>query len=82
MPRAVDVAERKRLIADGWRQCARGQRPSQFCEQAEALVAAERERLRALLMSHRDRHVLSHHVTLAECHAARNALQLVMDELA
>lgn len=31
------------LIADGWRQCAKGQRTSQFCGQLEAAVKAERE---------------------------------------
>ena len=50
--------------------------------QVRAAVDAERERFRLLLMSHRDNTVISHHVSLAECHAARNALQLVIDELA
>jgi hypothetical protein len=45
-------------------------------------VAAERERLRVLIVAHRDQTVMSQHVTLAECHAARNALQLVLDEWA
>jgi hypothetical protein len=27
----VAAAERNRMIADGWRQCAQGQRTSQFC---------------------------------------------------
>lgn len=44
--------------------------------------AAEHERLRVMLTEHLDQTVESHHVTLAECHAARNALQLVLDEWA
>ena len=48
----------------------------------DAAVAAERERLRVMLTAHLDQTVLSHHVTLSECHAARNALQLVLDEWA
>jgi hypothetical protein len=48
----------------------------------DAAVAAERKRLRVLLVAQRDQTVMSHHVTLAECHAARNALQLVLDEWA
>ena len=47
-----------------------------------AAVAAERERLRVMLIAHLDQTVISHHVSLAECHAARNALQLVLDEWA
>ena len=30
------------MIRDGWRQCAVGQRTTQFCGQLEAAVAAER----------------------------------------
>lgn len=37
-------AECERLIADGWRQCAKGQKTTQYCGQLEAAVAAERER--------------------------------------
>lgn len=35
--------ERSRMIADGWRQCAQGQRTTQWCGAAEAAIAAERE---------------------------------------
>jgi hypothetical protein len=28
---AFGAAERNRMIADGWRQCAKGQRTTQFC---------------------------------------------------
>jgi hypothetical protein len=31
----VAAAERNRMIADGWRQCAQGQRTTQFCAVAE-----------------------------------------------
>ncbi|MFO0467621.1 MAG: hypothetical protein ACK5ZS_01540 [bacterium] len=43
-------------------------------------AAAERERLRVMLVRHRDQIRINHHVTLAEFHTARNALQLVLDE--
>ena len=59
-------------LSDGF-----GVRLSRF---AALVAAAERERLRAMLVHHRDQTTISHHVTLAECHAARNALQLVIDE--
>lgn len=32
-----------RMIANGWRQCAQGQRTTQFCGQLESAVAGERE---------------------------------------
>ena len=31
------------MIRDGWRQCAKGQRTTQFCAMAEGAVKAERE---------------------------------------
>ena len=34
---------KKRMIRDGWRQCAVGQRTTQFCGQLEAAVEAQRE---------------------------------------
>ena len=43
-------------------------------------AAAERERLRVMLVRHRDQTRINHNVTLTECLAARNALQLVLDE--
>ena len=43
------AAERERMIAQGWPHCAQGQRTTQFCGQAESLVAAERERWLALI---------------------------------
>lgn len=39
----VAAAERDRMIADGWRQCAVGQRTTQFCAEAERIRAEERE---------------------------------------
>ncbi len=39
----VAVKEREALRQDGWRQCAVGQRTTQFCDLAEMAVAAERE---------------------------------------
>ena len=34
---------KQRLISEGYRKCAEGQRTTQFCGQLEAAVAAERE---------------------------------------
>ena len=39
----VSGAIRDRMIADGWRQCAIGQRTTQFCAEAERIRADERE---------------------------------------
>ena len=39
----VAAAERNRMIADGWRQCAQGQRTSQLCAVAEQARLEERE---------------------------------------
>ena len=35
--------ERKTMIEQGWRQCAKGQRTTQFCGMVEQAVQAERE---------------------------------------
>lgn len=37
------AAEREAMINDGWRQCAKGQRTTQFCGAAEQARADERE---------------------------------------
>jgi hypothetical protein len=39
----VSAAERDRMKAEGWRQCAEGQHTTQFCGQLEAAVKTERE---------------------------------------
>lgn len=39
----VSAAERDHMIADGWRQCAQGQRTTQFCAVAEQARLEERE---------------------------------------
>lgn len=39
---AVEAAH-ARMISDGWRQCAQGQRTTQFCGQLQKAVEAERE---------------------------------------
>jgi hypothetical protein len=39
----VAAAERNRMIADGWRQCAQGQKTTQHCGMAEQVRAEERE---------------------------------------
>ena len=39
---------KKRMIRDGWRQCAVGQRTTQFCGQLEAAVEAKREEIKQL----------------------------------
>jgi hypothetical protein len=41
--RLVAAAERNRMIADGWRQCAQGQKTSQFCGMVEQARLEERE---------------------------------------
>jgi hypothetical protein len=41
--RLVAAAERNRMIADGWRQCAQGQKTSQFCGMVERARLEERE---------------------------------------
>ena len=35
--------EREQMAQDGWRQCAKGQRTTQFCGQLQQAVEAERE---------------------------------------
>ena len=39
----VAAAEREVMLQDGWRQCAVGQRTTQFCAMTEEAVKAERE---------------------------------------
>ena len=39
----VAAAKESKMIEGGWRQCAIGQRTTQFCGQVEQAVAAERE---------------------------------------
>ena len=39
----VAAAEREAMIEQGWRQCAKGQRTTQFCGLVELVVLAERE---------------------------------------
>ena len=39
----VAAAERNRMIADGWRQCAQGQRTSQHCGMVEQARLGERK---------------------------------------
>jgi hypothetical protein len=39
----VAAAERERMKSEGWRQCAEGQRTTQFCGLLELAVTAERE---------------------------------------
>jgi hypothetical protein len=34
----VAAAERNRMISEGWRQCAQGQRTTQFCAVADRLA--------------------------------------------
>ena len=40
----VAAAERERMIVEGWRHCAEGQRTTQYCGQLGDAVNAERER--------------------------------------
>lgn len=41
----VAAAERNKLADEGWRQCAEGQRATQYCGLLEEAVRAERKRL-------------------------------------
>ena len=45
---AVEAAH-ARMISDGWRQCAQGQRTTQFCGQLQKAVEAEREACASLI---------------------------------
>jgi hypothetical protein len=47
----VAAAEREHIISDGWRQCAQGQRTSQFCAVAEQARREEREACAKLIES-------------------------------
>ena len=40
---AFAEAERKKMTEEGWRQCAVGQRTTQFCGATEAAIKEERE---------------------------------------
>ena len=46
-------AEREVMLQDGWRQCALGQRTTQFCAMTEEAVKAEREACAALFDDHK-----------------------------
>jgi hypothetical protein len=39
----VAAAEQERMKSEGWRQCAKGQRTTQYCGLLEEAVKAERE---------------------------------------
>ena len=45
----VAAAERDRMISEGWRKCAQGQKTSQFCAVAEQVRQEEREECASLL---------------------------------
>lgn len=49
---------------------------------ADALLAAERERLRGEVLCHLSRTTMSAYSTQPECKAARDALQRLLDDLA
>ena len=49
----VAKAEREVMLQDGWRQCAVGQRTTQFCAMTEEAVKAEREACAALFDDHK-----------------------------
>ena len=48
------AAERSRMISDGWRQCAQGQRTTQHCAVAEQARAEEREACARICDEHDD----------------------------
>ena len=41
--RIVAASEREKIATEGWRQCAKGQKTTQFCALLEEAVKAERE---------------------------------------
>jgi chaperone required for assembly of F1-ATPase len=41
----VAAAKEQQMIADGWRQCAKGQRTTQYCGLLNAAVKAERNKV-------------------------------------
>jgi hypothetical protein len=53
------AAERNRMIADGWRQCAQGQRTTQHCGMVEQARLEEREKL-ASAIDHQRRAMKDH----------------------
>ena len=46
--------ERERLISEGWRQCAQGQKTTQFCGMVEQARAEEREACAQICDEHDD----------------------------
>ena len=59
------AAERNRMIADGWRQCAQGQRTSQHCGMVEQARQEEREACAKVCDELADRDKLSNYYRIA-----------------
>ena len=67
----VAAEKEQQMIRDGWRQCAKGQRTTQFCGLLEAAVKAEREACAKLCDELRDEDGFEPYGT--ECAAAIRA---------
>lgn len=85
-PYIYDFAKRllekqlEQMLAEGWRQCAKGQNTTQFCGQLEAAVLSERQRQRDKIEAHIGRTTMSVYGTQPECKAARDALQRLLED--
>jgi hypothetical protein len=72
----VAATERERMKSEGWRQCAAGQRTTQYCDLLELAVANEREACAKLCEDGpipKDSTTLTHIPTLVGCAAAIRA---------
>ena len=79
---------RNRMISEGWRQCAQGQRTSQFCAVAEQARAEEREACAKVCDALAERDKLSNYYRIAANairaqaadRLARHGIQIPEDE--
>jgi hypothetical protein len=72
----VAAAERDRMKAEGWRQCAEGQHTTQFCGLLEDAVKTEREQCALVcedIPAPQEPTALTHIPTLERCAAAIRA---------
>lgn len=70
----VAAAERERMKSEGWRQCAKGQRTTQYCGLLEDSVKAEREECARVCEDFEDReNPYERNVAVLDCAAAIRA---------
>ena len=55
----VAAEKEQQMIRDGWRQCAKGQRTTQYCGLLDAAVKAEREAVGNIILDYAGRDDLS-----------------------